>query len=52
MVTGIMRVNYGQDTSVNALVGFISLIGGEEDDLESIYGGNRQLCDNFLERSG
>eukprot|EP01102_Stenamoeba_stenopodia_P020099 TRINITY_DN7729_c0_g1_i2.p1 TRINITY_DN7729_c0_g1~~TRINITY_DN7729_c0_g1_i2.p1 ORF type:complete len:301 (+),score=65.84 TRINITY_DN7729_c0_g1_i2:91-993(+) len=39
MVTGIMRVNYGQDTSVNALVGFISLIGGEEDDLESVLRG-------------
>jgi hypothetical protein len=48
MITGIMRINYAQDAELNALVGFVSLIGHSEEELDAIYGGNRQLCECFL----
>jgi len=47
LVTGVMRINYGQNLSINALAGMVSLAGSSKD-LWSVKGGNAQLCDGLL----
>mmetsp|Transcript_44532 Transcript_44532/g.112209 ORF Transcript_44532/g.112209 Transcript_44532/m.112209 type:complete len:533 (+) Transcript_44532:51-1649(+) len=51
LITGVNRVNYGQDNSLNALVGLVSIIGNT-DELASVSGGNPQIVSGLLNRSG
>eukprot|EP01103_Thecamoeba_quadrilineata_P015984 TRINITY_DN5211_c0_g1_i1.p1 TRINITY_DN5211_c0_g1~~TRINITY_DN5211_c0_g1_i1.p1 ORF type:complete len:493 (+),score=81.81 TRINITY_DN5211_c0_g1_i1:62-1540(+) len=51
IVTGITRVNYAQNTTINSLVGLIALITDDDDELMSVRGGNRQICDGILRES-
>ncbi|KAJ7325049.1 hypothetical protein JRQ81_018069 [Phrynocephalus forsythii] len=50
MVTPVMRVNYGQSTSINGFVGAVSLAGADSG-LWSIEGGNKLACTGLLEAS-
>ncbi|MGB0388480.1 MAG: FAD-dependent oxidoreductase [Ardenticatenaceae bacterium] len=49
-VTGISRVNYGQDASINSFVNMVSLAGAglAGGHLFSVAGGNVQLCQGLL----
>ena len=51
-ITGAMRVNYGQDISVNAFTTFVALAGMEDGSLWSVVGGNFKIAEKVLEASG
>ncbi|XP_062995519.1 prenylcysteine oxidase 1 [Elgaria multicarinata webbii] len=50
MVTPVMRVNYGQGTSINGFVGVVSLAGADSG-LWSVEGGNKLVCTGLLSAS-
>ena len=52
LITGAMRMNYGQTTSVNAFCTYVSLAGMEDGSLWSVVGGNWQIPEKVLEASG
>eukprot|EP00049_Salpingoeca_infusionum_P007211 m.117262 g.117262 ORF g.117262 m.117262 type:complete len:672 (+) comp13625_c0_seq6:102-2117(+) len=47
LVTGIIRLQFGQEAQINALAGTSSL-GGGSSRMWSIQGGNSQLCEKLL----
>ena len=51
LVVGGMRVNYGQNTTMGAFAGMVSL-AGMESGLWQVVGGNNQVCERLLSRSG
>lgn len=51
LVVGGMRVNYGQNTTMGAFAGMVSL-AGMESGLWQVVGGNKQVCERLLSRSG
>ncbi len=52
LMTGAMRINYGQSTDVNAFCTYVSLAGMEDNSLWSVVGGNWQIAQKVLEASG
>ncbi|XP_045176896.2 prenylcysteine oxidase 1-like [Mercenaria mercenaria] len=50
-VTGAMRVNYGQTTGIQGLVGAVSMAGVERG-LWNVVGGNHQVPQGLLRKSG
>lgn len=52
LITGAMRINYGQSTDVNAFCTYVSLAGVEDNSLWSVVGGNWQIAQKVLEASG
>ncbi|XP_002158745.2 prenylcysteine oxidase 1 isoform X2 [Hydra vulgaris] len=48
LITAAIRVNYGQNTNINAFAGLVALAGIQGDSLFSIKGGNYQICKNLL----
>ncbi|KAF7236725.1 Prenylcysteine oxidase [Varanus komodoensis] len=50
MVTPVMRVNYGQSTSINGFVGAVSLAGADSG-LWAVAGGNQLVCSGLLQAS-
>ena len=52
LITGAMYMNYGQGIDVNAFTCMVSLAGVQEDSLWAVVGGNRQIPEMALERSG
>lgn len=52
LITGAMYMNYGQGLGVNAFTCMVSLAGVQEENLWSVMGGNRQIPETALERSG
>ena len=52
IITGAMYMNYGQGMNVNAFTCMVSLAGVEENSLWSMVGGNRQIPEKALEKSG
>ncbi len=51
MITGALRVNYGQDTSVNAFTTLVSLAGMQDGKLWSVIGGNYKIAESILNAS-
>ena len=51
LITGAIRMNYGQDTAVNSFTSFISLAGMQDGYLWSVVGGNWQIPQKLLEKS-
>ncbi|ESO83268.1 hypothetical protein LOTGIDRAFT_236715 [Lottia gigantea] len=51
LVMGALRTNYGQTTNVHAFVGAVSLAGVEKG-LWSVKGGNYQIPERLLKKSG
>ena len=51
LITGALRVNYGQGTTVNAFTTYVSLAGMEDGKLWSVIGGNWQIAEKVLEAS-
>lgn len=51
LITGAMRTNYGQSTSVNAFCTYVSLAGMEDGSLWSVVGGNWQIAEKVLQAS-
>ncbi len=51
LITGALRVNYGQDTSVNAFTAYVALAGMEDGKLWSVVDGNWQIPAKVLEES-
>ena len=52
LITGAMRMNYGQSCEVNSFCTYVSLAGMEEASLWSVQGGNWQIAEKALEASG
>ena len=52
LVTGAMRMNYGQGVEVNAFTGFVALAGMEDGSLWSVLRGNKLLVEKALQSSG
>lgn len=52
LITGGMRINYGQSTTVNAFCTFVSLAGMQDGSLWCVVGGNWQIAKKALEASG
>ena len=52
IITGAMYMNYGQGLDVNAMTCMVSLAGVQDDCLWSVVGGNRQIAEKAVERSG
>ncbi|EDO41014.1 predicted protein, partial [Nematostella vectensis] len=50
LVTTVTRVNYGQDTSLNAFAGSVAL-AGTGGSLWAVQGGNYQVCEGLLQKS-
>ncbi|XP_055979327.1 prenylcysteine oxidase 1 [Sorex fumeus] len=50
IVAPIMRVNYGQSTSINGFVGAVSM-ASTDSGLWSVEGGNKLVCSGLLENS-
>eukprot|EP00053_Salpingoeca_punica_P006371 m.60403 g.60403 ORF g.60403 m.60403 type:complete len:516 (+) comp13660_c0_seq1:243-1790(+) len=48
----VSRVNYGQDTGINAFAGAVSLSAALSDDLWAVKGGNHQVAECLLRKSG
>ena len=51
LVTPVLRVNYNQQSSINALAGSVGLIPLTDDDVFAIDGGNRQLIEGAIRLS-
>ena len=51
LITGALRVNYGQSTSVNAFVAAVALAGGQDGSLWRVVGGNCKIARCVLEDS-
>ena len=47
LVATISRVNYGQNTTMSEFATAVSMAGGQ-DDLWSVQGGNKQVCEGLL----
>lgn len=52
LVTGALRMNYGQGVEVNAFTGFVALAGMEDGSLWSVLRGNKLLVEKALQSSG
>lgn len=52
LIQCIVRVNYGQGTTVNAFTAYVALAGMENGKLWSVVGGNWQIAQKVLEASG
>ena len=52
LVTGALRMNYGQGDEVNAFTGFVALAGMEDGSLWSVLRGNKLLVEKALQSSG
>ena len=52
LVTGILHVNYGQSTKVDAFSAFVALAGADADNLKAVVGGNKLIAEKALEFSG
>ena len=52
IITGALRNNYGQGTSVNAFTALVALAGMQSDSLWSVVGGNYQIAKCALKDSG
>ena len=52
LITGAMRMNYGQGLQVNAFTCAVSLAGVEDRSLWSVVGGNRLIPEAVLAQSG
>ena len=52
LVTGALRMNYGQGGEVNAFTGFVALAGMEDGSLWSVLRGNKLLVEKALQSSG
>ncbi|KAL9979252.1 hypothetical protein ACROYT_G016887 [Oculina patagonica] len=50
LVTAVMRINYGQDVTLNGFAGSVSL-AGSQGGLWSVEGGNWKVCDGLLSTS-
>lgn len=50
LVTVVMRINYGQDVTLNGFAGAVSL-AGSQGGLWSVEGGNWKVCDGLLSSS-
>lgn len=50
LVTAVMRVNYGQDVTLNGFAGSVSLAGAQGG-LWSVEGGNWKVCEGLLSKS-
>lgn len=51
LVTGVTRCNYGQDSSVNAFTGYVSMAGAQGGSLFAVEGGNYQVPQKLVEYS-
>ena len=51
LITGALRVNYGQGTTLNAFTAYVALAGMEDGKLWSVVGGNWQIAEKVLEAS-
>jgi prenylcysteine oxidase/farnesylcysteine lyase len=51
VVCAAMKVNYGQNNSIDAFTGLVSLAGIEDGYLWSVVGGNYQIAEEALKRS-
>ena len=51
LITAGLRVNYGQDTSVNAFTTLVSLAGMQDGKLWSVVGGNYKIAESVLKAS-
>ena len=52
LISGALRMNYGQGQHVNAFTMLVSLAGMEDDRLWKVIGGNKQIPINALQTSG
>ena len=52
LVTGALRMNYGQGVEVNAFTGFVALAGMADGSLWSVLRGNKLLVEKALQSSG
>ena len=52
LITGALRVNYGQNTEVDAFTTLVALAGMEDGSLYSVVGGNWQIPQKLLDASG
>ncbi|KAL6071772.1 Prenylcysteine oxidase-like [Balamuthia mandrillaris] len=52
IITAGIRVNYGQNTSINAFAGYVSMLGAESSELYHVKEGNNKVIRSLLSRSG
>ena len=52
LITGAMRMNYGQGLEVNACTCMVALVGMQEKSLWCVVGGNRRIPETALAQSG
>lgn len=51
LFTAALRVNYGQNKTVDAFTTMVSMVGGESSSVWNVVGGNKQLAQKALEFS-
>ena len=52
LVTSVVRINYGQGTTLNAFAAYVALAGVQNGKLWSVVGGNWQIAQKVLKASG
>lgn len=51
LITAALRMNYGQNSQVDAFTTLVAMAGMEDGSLWSVVGGNRQIPERLLQRS-